>query len=171
MAAATARPEPRDRSCPLPGVAMEPHVMSGGGLASFHGKNLDFTSGLWPGKLACKTLHDETITVTPASCVVNGVSMSIGLADCTLVSGAYTAAVTKTQEATGCVNKNGKCCKEWYPVAKAVRTSLLVILKTPYGIALFICLFLDLILPYDKDETDEEDGVTTKEGTVDVAQA
>lgn len=151
------------------GVAMEPHVMSGGGLASFHGKNLDFTSGLWPGKMACKKLHDETITVTAASCVVNSVSMSLGSADCAVVSGAYTAAVTKTQEATGCVNKNGKCCKEWYPVAKAVRTGLLVILKTPYGIATIICLLLDLLLPHDKEE-DTEEG-SAKEAGVDVAAA
>jgi len=153
------------------GVAMEPHVMSGGGVASFHGKNLDFTSGLWPGKLACKTRFDETITVSPAVCAVGVHSMTLSSDECGVVGGTYTAAVMKTQEAPGCVNSNGKCCKEWYPVAKAARTSLLVVLKTPYGIALFIVLLLHMIIPEDADEEEGADGVTAAPTEVESAVA
>ena len=125
-------------------------------LAAFYGKNLDFEHGLWPGKLACKVLFDETTVVTPESCLVGSTSLALGSADCAVVSGTYTAAVTTTAMASGCVNSMGKCCKEWHPVAKAVRTSLLVILKTPYGIALFVCFLLNLIIPYDVEEEDDD---------------
>jgi len=147
------------------GVAMEPHVMSGGGLASFFGKNLDFEAGLWPGKMVCETFFDVTTTVTPESCLVGVNSFALGSADCALLSGTYTAAVTSTAPSVGkCVNKNGKCCKKWYAVGKAVRTSLLVILKTPYGIAVFICAILNAILPYDVEEDEEDPKVTAVAG-------
>jgi len=147
------------------GVAMEPHVMSGGGLASFFGKNLDFEAGLWPGKMVCETFFDVTTTVTPESCLVGVNSFALGSADCALLSGTYTAAVTSTGPSVGkCVNKNGKCCKKWYAVGKAVRTSLLVILKTPYGIAVFICAILNAILPYDVEEDEEDPKVTAVAG-------
>jgi len=147
------------------GVAMEPHVMSGGGKDSFFGKNLDFEAGLWPGKMVCETFFDVTTTVTPESCLVGVNSFALGSADCALLSGTYTAAVTSTAPSVGkCVNKNGKCCKKWYPVGKAVRTSLLVILKTPYGIAVFICAILNAILPYDVEEDEEDPKVTAVAG-------
>ena len=147
------------------GVAMEPHVMSGGGKDSFFGKNLDFEAGLWPGKMACETFWDVTTTVTPESCLVGVNSFALGSADCALLSGTYTAAVTSTGPSVGkCVNKNGKCCKKWYAVGKAVRTSLLVILKTPYGIAVFICAILNAILPYDVEEDEEDPKVTAVAG-------
>jgi xanthine/uracil permease len=37
------------------GVAMEPNLFEGGGVASFHGKNLRHNTGFWPRYKTCKT--------------------------------------------------------------------------------------------------------------------
>ena len=37
------------------GVAMEPHLFEGGGVASFYGKNLRHNTGFWPRYKTCKT--------------------------------------------------------------------------------------------------------------------
>ena len=138
------------------GVAMEPQVMSGGGLASFYGKNLDFNYGVWPGSLTCYEFPKVSQVKTPESCSVNGGSVSISSADCTLIGGTYTAAVTEMVTVKTCTNKNGACCKKWYTGARSVRTAVLVILKTPYGIAVIIAALLNFLLPTEVDNEDEQ---------------
>jgi len=151
------------------GVALEPQVISGGGLASFYGKNLDFNYGLWPGKLVCNVFPTATNVVTPESCSVNGASVKLSSADCALVTGTYTAAITQTVTVTTCTNKNGFCCLQWNEGAKSVRTSLLVILKTPYGIAVIIAALLNFILPSESE--DEEGNPAEKSSGAETAAA
>jgi len=76
--------------------------------------------------------------------------------DCAIMGGAYTAAVTEEVVVKTCVNNNGKCCVKYNAGAKAARTALLVVLKTPYGIAVLIAALLNLILPVEKDDEEEE---------------
>jgi len=151
------------------GVALEPQVISGAGLASFYGKNLDFNYGLWPGKLVCNVFPTATNVVTPESCSVNGASVKLSSADCALVTGTYTAAITQTVTVTTCTNKNGFCCLQWNEGAKSVRTSLLVILKTPYGIAVIIAALLNFILPSESE--DEEGNPAEKSSGAETAAA
>ena len=147
------------------GVGMEPQAVSGGGVSSFYGKNLDFNYGLWPGRLTCSVFPTYTHTVTPASCT--GFSPSTITAptiedDCEALGGTWTAAVTETRDDTDCVNGRGACCLEYNQGLKAMRTSLLVIMKTPYGIAVIIAVLLNLVLPFEATEDDEEMSVADK---------
>jgi len=140
------------------GVAMEPHVISGGGLASFHGKNLDFQYGLWPGKMVCKTAFTSTTVVSPSSCLVGAVTTSsTDETDCSALGGTWTAEVTTSAEDWTCVNNNGRCCADWDKGLKGLRTATVVIFRTPYGIAVIIACILHNILP---SETDDDDFAT-----------
>jgi NCS2 family nucleobase:cation symporter-2 len=164
------------------GVAMEPQTVAGNGVSSFHGKNLDFNYGLWPGYMVCKKFFSEEVEVTPASCVVVDVtSNTMSADDCALMGGTYTAAVTEMVEQSKdphnpgsdkkkpyCVTTNGKCCAEWDKGAKSVRTSLILILKSPYGIAVLIAALLNALIPFEKDE-DEDEEEASKPKDVEVA--
>ena len=44
------------------GVAMEPHLFEGGGVASFYGKNLRHNTGFWPRYKTCKTFPVDSET-------------------------------------------------------------------------------------------------------------
>ena len=44
------------------GVAMEPHLFEGGGVASFYGKNLQHNTGFWPRYKTCKTFPVDSET-------------------------------------------------------------------------------------------------------------
>merc|ERR1712072_717034 len=126
--------------------------------------------------MVCKKFFSEEVEVTPASCVVVDVtSNTMSADDCALMGGTYTAAVTEMVEQSKdphnpgsvakkpyCTNSNGKCCKEWDKGAKSVRTALLLILKSPYGIAVMIAVILNALIPFEKDE-DEEEAAKPKE--------
>jgi len=146
------------------GVAMEPQVVAGNGASVFYGKNIDFNHGLWPGYLTCDVFPTVTSTVVPEKCAKGGASVELSKGDCAIMGGAYTAAVTEEVVVKTCVNNNGKCCVKYNAGAKAARTALLVVLKTPYGIAVLIAALLNLILPVEKDDEEEEgkpaEGVT-----------
>ena len=158
------------------GVALEPQTVSGNGVSSFHGKNLDFNFGLWPGKLTCMTFPTVTITTTPASCSLPYIDTSsfetssgdtVTTTDplvCGALGGNFTAAVTESVADTDCINGNGRCCLEYYEGAKAIRTSLLVVMKTPYGIAVMIAVLLNLIMPVEAPDEMEE-GAAPKTAT------
>ena len=114
----------RDPSLPAPPLrtrhALTPayatQTVAANGVSSFHGKNLDFNYGLWPGYMVCKKFPTTTPTVTPESCVagLSGQSVSLGEDDCMMINGTYTAAVMGDPvEVKTCTNKNGACCKEW----------------------------------------------------------
>jgi len=55
-----------------------------------------------------------------------------------------------------CPNYNGPCCSEWDESAKGGRTTIITILKTPYGIGFIIAFVLNAIMPYDKVLDDDE---------------
>ena len=155
------------------GVALEPQTVSGNGVSSFHGKNLDFNFGLWPGKLTCMTFPTVTITTTAASCSLPYIDTSsfetssgetVTTTDpliCGALGGNFTAAVTEDVPDKDCTNGNGRCCLKYYDGAKAIRTSLLVVMKTPYGIAVMIAVLLNLIMPVEAPD-EMEDGAAAK---------
>ena len=60
-------------------------------------------------------------------------------------------------ETKTCANKNGNCCKKYNKGMDSLRTSIILILKTPYGIAVIIALVLNLILPHEKEDEDDDD--------------
>uniref|UniRef100_A0A7S0JG66 Uncharacterized protein n=1 Tax=Calcidiscus leptoporus TaxID=127549 RepID=A0A7S0JG66_9EUKA len=139
------------------GVAMEPQLVSAAGSSSFFGKNLDHNYGLWPRYMVCDEFPTVSQVVTPESCAVGNGKVEIPQKDCSSIGGNYTAAVMEDVEVKDCANKNGKCCKKYNMAADSARTALLLILKTPYGFAVIIALVLNLILPCE-NEDDEEDG-------------
>merc|ERR1712159_496639 len=59
------------------GVAMEPQVVSGAGSASFYGKNLDHTHGLWPRKMVCDVFPTISVEETPEACAVGAGSVKL----------------------------------------------------------------------------------------------
>jgi len=155
------------------GVAMEPQVVSAAGASSFFGKNLDHNHGLWPRKMVCDEFPTISSTITAEMCAITNTtgavhSLSLDSASCEGV-GVYTAAVTEMVEIKTCSNDNGRCCLKYNKAADSLRTSVVLILKTPYCIAVLIALFLNLILPYEKDEEDEEVAPKSKEMDVVVA--
>jgi len=60
--------------------------------------------------------------------------------------------VDGTAHGEHCYNYNGPCCAAWNSGAKMLRTTIMMILKTPYGIGFVLAFVLNLILPEDKDE-------------------
>ena len=107
-------------------------------------------------------------TTTPASCVPPaGPYENVTTTDsliCAGLSGTFTAAVTEDVADTDCTNGNGRCCLKYYDGAKAIRTSLLVVMKTPYGIAVMIAVLLNLIMPVEAPDEMEE-GTAPKTAT------
>jgi len=143
------------------GVAMEPQVMSANGVSSFNGKNLDFNFGLWPGKMVCDVFPTKTVDITPASCTgIVALSMTPTSTDCLALGGTYTAANTTTVPDMDCTNFNGRCCIRYKDGPKAVRTALLVVIKSPYGLAVLVTILLHNLIPEEKDDEDVK-GTTT----------
>jgi uracil-xanthine permease len=145
------------------GVAAMPNWAEGGGLASYYGKNLQHTIGIWPARDVCEVFPKVSVTVTPASCTVGSfTSAAITTADCTGLGGTFTEEVTEMKETKSCDGKNGRCCLKYDNSKKMWRDSLIIILKTPYCIGTLLALFLNSILPYEVSF--EED--TAKEVTL-----
>eukprot|EP00316_Scyphosphaera_apsteinii_P017759 CAMPEP_0119340114 /NCGR_PEP_ID=MMETSP1333-20130426/99682_1 /TAXON_ID=418940 /ORGANISM="Scyphosphaera apsteinii, Strain RCC1455" /LENGTH=193 /DNA_ID=CAMNT_0007351779 /DNA_START=20 /DNA_END=601 /DNA_ORIENTATION=+ len=143
------------------GVAMEPQVASANGASAFFGKNLDHNYGLWPRKKVCDVFPEVMQVKMPEACQVGPGSVEVSEAGCTSIGGNYTAAVMHKVKVYDCANKNGLCCKKYKKAADSVRTAVILILKTPYCIAVLIALLLNLIMPVDKEE-EEEVQVKTK---------
>jgi len=139
------------------GVAMEPQVVAANGVSSFYGKNLDHIYGLWPRHLVCDEFPKVETEASPSSCAVGNNAITVSEADCTLIGGTYTPAVTEMVETKTCANKNGNCCKKYNKGMDSLRTSIILVLKTPYGIAVIIALVLNLILPHEKEEEEDDD--------------
>lgn len=55
-----------------------------------------------------------------------------------------------------CANMNGRCCMDWNDDKKMWRDSIIMILKTPYCVGTLLAMFLNAILPFDKDEEVQE---------------
>ena len=95
------------------GVAMEPNLFEGGGVASFYGKNLQHNTGFWPRYKTCKTFPSTEVfaTDTDAFCTV-GATVYTPWDDsstCDLINGTWTAAVQSSwfEEVKTCTNNNG----------------------------------------------------------------
>ena len=141
------------------GVAMEPHLFEGGGGFAFYSLNLAHNTGFWPKSLTCEIFPTTTVTTTISSesCDVGGTEVAVSEAVCTALSGTYTAAVEENNQVTvtTCANNNGNCCVKYYSGAQTARTTIIMILKTPYCIGFLIALFLNLLLPEDSSEVEE----------------
>jgi hypothetical protein len=141
------------------GVAMEPHLFEGGGGFAFYSQNLAHNTGFWPKALTCAEFPTmEVITVlSPASCNVGGTVVEVAEEVCTTLDGTFTAEVSVTEdiEVETCTNNNGNCCNAFNEGAKTARTTVIMILRTPYCIGFLIACFLNLLLPEDKQELKE----------------
>ena len=156
------------------GVAMEPQVVSSAGSSSFFGKNLDHNHGMWPRSMVCDEFPSVSTVVFPAACAITnstgGVhSIDILPASCAFVGGVYTPAVTAMVETKTCANNNGLCCKKYDKGLDSLRTSVVLVMKTPYCIAVIIALLLNLILPVEKEE--DETSSSSKSDVTSVAEA
>jgi len=150
------------------GVAMVPHLFEAGGTGSYYSKNMAHNYGFWPAKDACKTFYtvphflatpavNGRATVTRAKCTVgNFSSEGISKNDCTGLSGVYTDAVTQKLVVEDCISNNGHCCTEYDNGQRMWRTSIVLVLKTPYCLGTLLALFLNLALPYDKEDVQGE---------------
>lgn len=67
-----------------------------------------------------------------------------------------------------CTNFNGRCCVRYKDGPKAVRTALLVVIKSPYGLAVLVTILLHNLIPEEKDDEDVK-GTTTGGEVVTVA--
>jgi len=143
--------------CPL----APPSFVAGGGFA-FYSQNLAHNTGFWPKTLTCDVFPTITVstTVSPSSCLVNTNSVDISAAVCATLNGTYTDAVTTSAvvPVTSCVGNNGFCCISYFPGAASIRTTIILILKTPYCIGFLIAVILNLLLPEDKKELERAMG-------------
>ena len=70
--------------------------------------------------------------------------------------GVLVAARTRAGEGEGGDGHGGADFLPKHGRAKSVRTSLILILKSPYGIAVIIAVLLNALIPFEKDEDEEE---------------
>jgi len=133
------------------GVAMEEHIFDWPGPYSFYRKNLAYDYGFWPEKMVCDTPNGGWINS-------NGFDISRK----NVFSAAYS---THSVAADGLCHgvgffangvNNGNCCSVYNKSAAAGRKTLLLILKTPYGIGAIIAFVLNLILPEDAPDADSD---------------
>ena len=69
------------------------------------------------------------------------------------------AARNRRQETTRtCANDNGRCCNHYNKREDSHRTTLIILLKTPYAIGTIAALFLHLLLPEDRVLDEEKEG-------------
>jgi len=72
---------------------------------------------------------------------------------CASLGGIFTAStITGTETVTDCLNDNGACCTEFDDGKRSLRTTILIVLSTPYCIGFLIAMFLNLTMPQDKDD-------------------
>jgi len=146
------------------GVALEPHLFDSGAPGAFYGNNLKHNYGFWPAKNTCKTFPTGAPIVTEPTCTLTQ-SMGVFVADpytgteaeCTSGGGAFTAGSTvEVGIVETCTNNNGACCVEYDDNKRMLRTSIILILKTPYCIGTLLALFLNAILPNEKEDKEVE---------------
>jgi len=98
--------------------------------------------------------------------------MPLGSSDCGAIGAVYSAAVTAvvSKQADGdCFPSFGSgsnCCKKYNKGLKALRTTVLIILKTPYCIGTLLAMILNLILPNEEESEEEEKKETASPKTV-----
>ena len=76
---------------------------------------------------------------------------------CAAVSGVFTPAVTESETTRTCANDNGRCCNHYNKREDSHRTTLIILLKTPYAIGTIAALFLHLLLPEDRVLDEEKE--------------
>ena len=99
--------------------------------------------------------------ISPATCEVNGYEWASDADDfattCAAVSGVFTPAVTESETTRTCANDNGRCCNHYNKREDSHRTTLIILLKTPYAIGTIAALFLHLLLPEDRVIDEEKE--------------
>merc|ERR1712216_717336 len=115
------------------GVAMEGHIVDWPGPYTFFRRNLAFDYGFWPESKVCDEKNAPFIN---SDGLCHDVGMSFGV-------------------------NNGNCCKKYDQSAKAFRTGILMILKTPYAIGFIFAFVLNLIIPEDADDENPTLGKTS----------
>ena len=63
-----------------------------------------------------------------------------------------------TETTRTCANDNGRCCNHYNKREDSHRTTLIILLKTPYAIGTIAALFLHLLLPEDRVLDEEKEG-------------
>ena len=71
--------------------------------------------------------------------------------------GVFTPAVTESETTRTCANDNGRCCNHYNKREDSHRTTLIILLKTPYAIGTIAALFLHLLLPEDRVLDEEKE--------------
>ena len=150
------------------GVAMEPNLFEGGGVASFYGKNLRHNTGFWPRYKTCKTFPVDSET-------------GALVRTCTNNNGACCSSTTRARIPAGFPRVRLK------PVLhRLISTQVLLRVRQGRGTRrhrddgdhpledalrhrLVVALFLHLLLPEDKEEEEEEE--SGKEMKVDPVEA
>ena len=110
----------------------------------------------------CKSYPEVTVQISPATCEVNGYEWASDADDfattCAAVLGVFTPAVTESETTRTCANDNGRCCNHYNKREDSHRTTLIILLKTPYAIGTIAALFLHLLLPEDRVLDEEKEG-------------
>ena len=64
---------------------------------------------------------------------------------------------SKERSSKRCANDNGRCCNHYNKREDSHRTTLIILLKTPYAIGTIAALFLHLLLPEDRVIDEEKE--------------
>jgi len=120
---------------------MEGHVFDWPGPYTFFRRNLAYDYGFWPEKMVCDTPKAPWINA-------NGLCHTTGIFG----------------------QNNGNCCASYNASAKMWRKTILMILKTPYGIGFIIAFVLNLVIPLDKEDP-EAPGASVGEKAVETSSA
>ena len=105
------------------GVAMEGHVIDWPTPYTYFRRNLAYDYGFWPEKMVCDTPNAAWITNQ------TGVPLCYD-------SGFFAV-------------NNGNCCASYNKSMKSLRTTVLMIFKTPYAIGFIFAFVLNMIIPED----------------------
>ena len=70
---------------------------------------------------------------------------------------AMVAGMTESETTRTCANDNGRCCNHYNKREDSHRTTLIILLKTPYAIGTIAALFLHLLLPEDRVLDEEKE--------------
>jgi len=140
------------------GVVACPAWAKGGGSSDFYAEVLNFNYGLWPERFVCDKFPVKEVVLQQSDCVApNGVKVSgLSQVQCESLNFTFTAPSVEDREMAMCEDKNGHCCEEYNHNKQMWRTTVLLILQTPYCIGTLVAFFLNLVLPHEEAQADTE---------------
>jgi len=115
------------------GVAMVGNVFDWPTPHSFYRNTLAYDWGFYPKKKTCSLRKCLEMNSTSGECLLR-----------------------MTQDDL-CTNYNGHCCEQWDSSARSWRTTVIILLKTPYSIGFIVAFVLNLILPEDTQDANDDD--------------